>query len=82
MAEVGGVGGGLTAGSGGRVELGVCESAASPGDGSAVDTIDVWEWVSSGDVTSWVSLNVDGGGSGDECEEFHFYVYYYNIVIK
>ena len=72
FAEVGGVSSSISTCTGLRVELGVSPSAASPGDGSTVGSVDVWEWVSSGSVSSWPSLNRDSGSSGNKGEEFHF----------
>mgnify|MGYP006917958966 CR=1 FL=1 len=73
FAEVGRVSSSLSAGSGLRVELGVSPCAASPGNGSAVGSIDVWEWVSSDDGSGWPSWELDSGGGSDKSEEFHFY---------
>ena len=72
LAEVGRVRQSLSACATLRVELGVSPCAASPGDWSTVSSVDVWEWVSSGSVSSWPSLNRDSGGSGNKGEEFHF----------
>ena len=72
LAEVGRVSSSLSTGTGLRVELGVSPCAASPGNGSAVGSIDVWEWVSSDDGSGWPSFNGDSGDSGNKGEEFHF----------
>ena len=72
MAEVSGIGEGFSAGTVLRVELGVSPSAASPGNWSTVDAVNMWEWVSWDDGSSWPSFKVDSSGGGDESEEFHF----------
>ena len=72
MAQVGGVGEGLAASIIGG------PSAASPGNGTTVLAIDVWEDISVGDGSSWPSLGGDSGGGGNKGEEFHFMFIYYN----
>ena len=72
LAEVGRVRGRLMAESGLRVELGVSPSAASPGNSGSVGSVDVWEWVSSDNGSSWPSLKGNSSGRGNKGEEFHF----------
>ena len=65
------------------MELSVGPSAASPGNGSTVLAIDVWEHVSVRDGSSWPSLEVDSGGSGNESkEEFHFLIFIIINLLK
>ena len=77
VAEVGGVGERCGAG---WYDI-LSPHAAAPGDWATVDTIDVWKYISIGDLTGWPSLHVDGRSGSNKSrvsEEFHFYI---NFII-
>ena len=80
VAEVGGVG--KRCGAGGKASgHTLSPHAAAPGDWATVDTIDVWKYISIGDLTGWPSLHVDGRSGSNKSrvsEEFHFYI---NFII-